>query len=104
MNVMMTTRYYHVKFSYVIDDETVVEVTSSDDLYDSSVTFEIPSDVLQNRIVEKWTLYNADTDTIARCAENVTSLTFNVSDNVEYIAYIKTENNDALQKSTADKR
>ena len=100
MNVMMTTRYYHVKFSYVIDDETVVEVTSSDELYDSSVTFEIPSDVLQNRIVEKWTLYNADTDTITRCAENVTSLTFNVSDNAEYIAYIKTGNNDVSQKST----
>lgn len=100
MSVVMTIRYYTVKFSYVIDDEIVEVVSTQDKTYDSSVTLEIPSTALQNASVEKWTLYVADSDKITRCAENITSLTFNVSDNAEYVAYIKTASNDSSAYST----
>ena len=103
MTVMSTIRYYTIKFSYVIDDETVVTVDTLEKAFDSEVTLSVPSSALTNAYVEKWTLYNADNGTITRCGESVTSLTFSVSDNAEYVAYIKTGSGDASdvsQKST----
>ncbi len=100
MSVVVTLRYYTVKFSYVIDDETVEIVSSQEKTYDTSVTLETPSTALQNGSVEKWTLCVVDTGVITRCAENETSLTFNVVDNVEYIVYIKTTESSSSNKST----
>lgn len=100
MEVMMNIRYYSVKFSYVIDDNTVVEVESVQKAFDSSVTLQIPSQALQNTSVEKWTVLVTDFGSLSRCAESVSSLTFSVSDNVEYIAYLFT---DRAEQSTESK-
>lgn len=98
-NVMASIRYYTVKFTYVIDDVTVVSVSTQEKTYDSSLTLTVPSSALQNASVEKWTLYLTDTSSLSKCASGVTSLTLSVSDNAEYVAYIKTDKTKQNSKS-----
>lgn len=98
-DVMSTIRYYSVKFTYVVDDVTVVTALTVDKTYDSNVTLSIPAEALANASVEKWTLYLPDSNIISKCADNVTSLTITVNDNAEYVAYIKTDKTQQDAKS-----
>ena len=97
--VMGSIRYYTVKFSYVIDDVTVVTVSTVEKSYDSTVNLIVPSAALENASVEKWTLYIPDGDSLTKCAGAVSSLSITVSDNAEYVAYLKTDKTQQGSKS-----
>ena len=97
--VIGSLRYYSVKFTYVIDDETTVTVSQFEKSYNTSVTLDIPSSVLENATVEKWTVKFIETGLIKKCQADGVSLTFDITDNVEYVAYIKTDKTENAQKS-----
>lgn len=97
--VIGSLRYYTVKFTYVIDDKTSVVVSQSEKSYNTSVTLDIPSSALENATVEKWTVMIVETGLIKKCRADGASLTFDITDNVEYVAYIKTDKTENAQKS-----
>ena len=97
--VIGSLRYYTVKFTYVIDDKTTVVVSQIEKSYNTSVTLDIPSSALENATVEKWTVMIVETGLIKKCRADGASLTFDITDNVEYVAYIKTDKTENAQKS-----
>ncbi len=97
--VIGSLRYYTVKFTYVIDDKTTVVVSQLEKSYNTSVTLDIPSSALENATVEKWTVMIVETGSIKKCQADGASLTFDITDNVEYVAYIKTDKTENSQKS-----
>ena len=54
---------------------------------------------MENATVEKWTVKIVESGSIKKCQADGASLTFDITDNVEYVAYIKTDKTENAQKS-----
>lgn len=80
--------YFSVKFTYVIDDMTVVNSFSDNIEYENLQKLTIPDSVLVDSRVEKWTVYYNDTGRIRKFAGSVSSVDYVVEENVEFVAYV----------------
>lgn len=89
--LMMYVNHFDIKFTYVIDDETVVTSSFNNKVYETSLTFSIPQSVLDKASVEKWTAYYNDEDKLKRFANSVNSVIYTVEDNIEFVAYLSTD-------------